>query len=210
MKKFQLSPACFLLFAALLTEGGLAVLAVCLGRSFGIPVVSRTKWEESAIWIQAILVGSAAVLPPLVLCWGIYRFSWKSVELIKKFLDIFYNDFLRHCRIWQILFLSILAGLGEELFFRGLLQTGLIKWLAWFGASPTAASVSGILLASLFFGLAHPVSRLYVMICFLIGIYCGLLFLVTGNILVPIFFHAEYDFLVIVLWPKFSSRVSSR
>ena len=91
---------------------------------------------------------------------------------------------------------AALAGFGEELLFRGLLQLGFSKilhvWLA-------------IFVTSLIFGLAHAVTPTYCVLAFLISLYLGFLLIHTENLVVPIIVHAFYDFFVFlfILWtPK--------
>jgi membrane protease YdiL (CAAX protease family) len=52
--------------------------------------------------------------------------------------------------------------------------------------------------ASVLFGLVHAITRAYVVIAALFGAYLGWLWLVTGDLTVPIVVHALYDFLVLV------------
>ncbi len=75
--------------------------------------------------------------------------------------------------------------------FRGIVQAGLAGYLG----SPWA----GLIVGSLAFGLAHPMSKTYVVVAALIGIYLGCLLLLTGNLLVPIVAHAPYDLVALVL-----------
>jgi membrane protease YdiL (CAAX protease family) len=86
--------------------------------------------------------------------------------------------------------ISALAGLGEEMLFRGVVQT-LIERAS---GSPWLAVAA----ASVLFGLAHPITRTYAVLAALIGVYLGWLFLANGNLLVPIVAHAAYDFVALV------------
>ena len=69
--------------------------------------------------------------------------------------------------------------------FRGVLQTGLVE---------IAGKWPGLIAASIAFGLAHPISKPYVITATLVGIFLGGLFLMTGNLLAPVVAHATYDF----------------
>jgi membrane protease YdiL (CAAX protease family) len=85
--------------------------------------------------------------------------------------------------------IAALAGIGEELFFRGMIQLGLSGVLGlevW----------HAILIASLIFGLAHAVTLTYFILAFVISVYLGFIFDFTDNLLVPIAIHAFYDFFV--------------
>jgi hypothetical protein len=93
------------------------------------------------------------------------------------------------CSVIQLAFISIMAGLGEELLFRGVLQPLLIGWLG---------IAAGLCLASLVFGLLHAVTPSYAVLATLVGAYLGWLALATGNLLGPIIAHALYDFVALV------------
>ena len=85
--------------------------------------------------------------------------------------------------------ISLLAGVGEELLFRGVIQARLAQWL-----SPAA----GLVLASILFGLAHTITAAYAVLATIFGLYLGGLWLWSGNLLVAITAHAIYDFLALV------------
>jgi predicted enzyme related to lactoylglutathione lyase len=89
-----------------------------------------------------------------------------------------------------LILLAGLAGLGEEVLFRGVLQS----WLAGMVTSWPA-----VVLVAVLFGVLHPVSRTYVLLAGLAGAYLGALLVLTGNLLVPIVAHAGYDFVALVV-----------
>ena len=93
----------------------------------------------------------------------------------------------------QLFVLALLAGLGEELLFRGLLQAGLARLL------PTPfALVGSLLIASVIFGACHYLSHTYFVLATLAGLYFGALMLVSDSIVPPIIAHALYDFFALV------------
>src|SRR5205085_12118606 len=81
--------------------------------------------------------------------------------------------------------ISVLAGFGEEMLFRGVLQDLLSRWL---GPWPALA------FASVLFGLLHLITPTYAVLAALMGAYLGWLYARTGNLLVPIMTHTLYDF----------------
>ena len=93
-------------------------------------------------------------------------------------------------KLWQLAFVAALAGFGEELLFRGLLQQGLTGMMDWRLA---------VLLTSLFFGLAHAATVTYFLLAFAVSVYLGWFFLWTDNLVVPIAVHALYDFFVFMI-----------
>jgi membrane protease YdiL (CAAX protease family) len=86
----------------------------------------------------------------------------------------------------QILITSALAGFCEEVLFRGVVQGALESWIGPWGA---------LLLAAALFGLAHPLSRLYVLLASLVGLWAGLLLLIFDDLTVPVVVHALHDLL---------------
>jgi membrane protease YdiL (CAAX protease family) len=77
--------------------------------------------------------------------------------------------------------------------FRGLVQNGLAER---FGL-PFGPWI-GLLVASAVFGLAHMISTTYALVAMVIGIYLGLLLVVTDSIATPIVAHGLYDFVALL------------
>src|SRR5207302_1348917 len=93
------------------------------------------------------------------------------------------------CTLLELLLLSLVAGIGEEMLFRGILQETVSRH---FGVWP------GVILASTLFGLLHPISPAYVVLAGLMGVYLGGLWFASGNLLTVILAHALYDFIALV------------
>jgi len=165
-------------------ESGLALVAWVLGCLFDLPVWDLMRWD----W-WAILWGMAASLPMLLGFLACVRWPVGPLRSIQRISDEVIRPLFVSCSIWQLALLSVAAGIGEEALFRGILQ-GLVS-RAW-GPTP------GLLLASLLFGLLHPLTPTYLVLATLIGIYLGCWWLLTGNLLVVIIAHALYDFVALI------------
>lgn len=87
--------------------------------------------------------------------------------------------------IMTALALGAAAGIGEEMLFRGVLQFEL--------GSRLGSEVIAVGLTSIVFGALHAVTPLYAGLAALASVYFGWLYLVTGNLVVPIVTHAFYD-----------------
>jgi hypothetical protein len=80
--------------------------------------------------------------------------------------------------------ISLMAGIGEEALFRGVIQTALAGRLpVW----------SAIAITAVLFGVVHWATAIYALLAGLIGAYLGLLYHLTDNLLAPIVTHALYD-----------------
>jgi membrane protease YdiL (CAAX protease family) len=95
----------------------------------------------------------------------------------------------------ELIVISLCAGIGEELLFRGWLMNWLADTIAL--ASPAIDSqlvmIVALIGSSIVFGLFHPITRLYIVLAALMGLYFGGLMMWTGNLLVPMTAHAAYD-----------------
>lgn len=80
--------------------------------------------------------------------------------------------------------LGLVAGLGEELLFRGVLQ---------YEVSMKFGNVVGISVSSIIFGLLHAVTPLYAILATMASVFFGFLYTWSGNLAVPIITHAVYD-----------------
>lgn len=173
-----------LLLITVFVEGGLILLGLIL-----------LRYSQMELWHKFDLswgaTGHALLLctPMLAMLFFVVRSRWTSLfhlrsEIDEKIMPIFANSELP-----DLALIAFLAGVGEELLFRGWLQGALTnKFESWFG----------ILIASVIFGLAHYLSRTYAIFAGLIGLYLGIIYQVSGNLYLVMAIHAVYDFIALV------------
>jgi membrane protease YdiL (CAAX protease family) len=125
-----------------------------------------------------------AAVPPLLLI-PLLELSWNSsLPLLRHFqrdLRTRLLPLLAHIRFIDALMLACLAGLSEEVFFRGVLQPEI-----------------GMVWASLAFGLLHALSMTYVLWATAMGGYLGYLAHWSGSLWPPIVAHSVID--LVGLW----------
>jgi uncharacterized protein len=171
-----------------LFEGGLAVLAVSLGWALDRPPMESFHFSAVDLgW------GIIATVPLLAVLWISAKTTWRPVARIMQVLDETFIPLFRQCRMPELAFIAVLAGLGEEMLFRGIVQ----NWVADKVGGQYGAGI-GLAVAAAIFGLLHSVTFTYALLAGCIGLYLGAIWLVTGNLLVPIVSHALYDFLAFV------------
>lgn len=167
-----------------LAELALGAVALGVGGLAGVHPLAGFRWSSSGIaaglvatvpLLLGFAVVSAAPIAPLA----------RLREEMEKIVALIFAD----ATIVDLALLSLAAGIGEEILFRGLVQ----QWL-----QTAMGPAIGLGLASALFGLAHPISRTYVVVATLVGAYLGWLWQLTGNLIAPITAHAAYDF--VVLW----------
>lgn len=178
-------------------EASLAMLALLLGWWWGcspgatLDLESRTWFERLA----ALSWGLAASVPPLLGLWWIDRADWRHLTELRDLVERQVVPWFTQSTVLEFAVLALAAGFGEELLFRGLLQTSFARWYG----EGLAASLVGLASASLLFGACHALNRSYFILATGMGAYLGLLFLWTDDLLAPIVTHAVYDF-VAILW----------
>jgi len=173
-----------LLSVTIVVEGGLFLLALTLLNGAGID--PRSGFDPSA---GATFLALLFCLPMLAALYMTTRTDWPPLSRLRKEMDEKVRPIFANCKPIDLLILSLFAGVAEELFFRGWLQTVLV---GRFGL------LAGILLASLLFGLAHYLSREYALYAFITGLYLGVIFHLTGNLYLLMSIHALYDFVALL------------
>ena len=155
---------------------------------------------EAGLGVVALVIGAASGLDVLA------TFAWSLPAFLFGVAAAFWIvlPLLAPFGPGALAWIALAAGFGEELFFRGLLQAWLAEGL---GLWP------GLVLASLLFGLAHPMTFGYFVIATLLGGVLGLVWIWSGNLLAAIVAHALYDWIVILdyrrRYPTSSRGISS-
>lgn len=177
-----------LLLITIFVEGGLVLLGLILMRFSRLELLSRIDLSWSATAYALLFC-----LPLLAMLFFFDRSQWGPMirfrrEIDEKIAPIFVNS-----KLPDLALIALFAGVGEELFFRGWLQSVLAsRFEAWLG----------ILIASMIFGLAHYLSPTYAIYAGLTGLYLGVIYQVTGNLYVAMVIHALYDFIALVYLVK--------
>ncbi len=181
----------FLRMAAVF-EGGLGLVALALALIFRVDLVAQIHIDGTSI-----ALGLAAAVPPFLLLQVTDYFRFSALERIKRIVLELLGPSLAVCRWYELVFVAALAGLGEELLFRGVLQRVLERWLDFDGAGP----IAGLIASNVIFGLLHALTPTYAILAGGVGIYFGLLVDATHppNLMVPILAHGLYDYLAFLL-----------
>jgi len=171
---------------AVVVEGGLILVAWGVGLLLGYPPLDTFRWDP-----RDAALGLAATLPMLAAFFACLRWPVGPLKTIKDLCDQTLVPLLRTCSTLDLVGISVLAGLGEEMLFRGVLQPALAGW--------TGSAVLGLVLTSLLFGLGHAVTPAYTVLATLLGAYLGWLWLWSGNLLLVVIAHAVYDLVALLV-----------
>jgi len=185
-----------IIWLAIAVEGGLIGVAWLVGWLVQTPPLERFFWSGiDALW------GLAATGPMLVLFFACLRWPLGPLKPIQRFCDEVLRPLLAPCSLLDLVGIAVLAGLGEEMLFRGVAQVTLERW--------TASAFVGLVVASVLFGICHAITAAYLVLATLLGAYLGGLFLMTGNLMPAVLSHALYDFIALVVLLRLRSPPAS-
>jgi uncharacterized protein len=168
---------------AVFFEAGLAPFSLIIGWLMGHPPLEHFVWSlKDAMW------GVAAALPLIVLFLAMLRWPIGPLAAVKEFCEQEVVPLFRDSNWSEIALISLSAGVGEEMLFRGVLQASMSDWLGvgW-----------GLALASILFGVLHPISISYIVIAGFTGFYLGAIWIYNHNLLTVMLTHAIYDFVAL-------------
>ncbi len=191
---------------AILFEGGLALVALGLYYFLGGSLGPWPGWTDdqplaAAPYLRAVGQGVLATLPLLGMLFMLEHVAWRPVRELRDWSTRFLVPLFSHASVAQLAVISLAAGLGEELLFRGWVQWSLAE----LSTSPAGSWVA-VLVAGVLFGLCHWLSATYAVLAALVGVYLGVLLIATENLVAPITTHALYDFLALLYILRGSRR----
>jgi uncharacterized protein len=172
---------------AVMVEGGLAFVAVLLAWLFSVPLRDQFAPLGKPLAI-AVARGIAATLPMLLVFWLLVNSKRPMLRELRDQVDWLIHEMFPTASIPQFAMVATLAGVGEELLFRGALQTKLGDW---------STPLVGLALTSLLFGFAHALSKLYFAFAVVVGAFLGWLAYQYHDLVAPMVAHGLYDFLAL-------------
>ncbi|MCO6046916.1 CPBP family intramembrane metalloprotease [Aeoliella sp. ICT_H6.2] len=179
---------------AIAFELTLAVVGWLVAWLGGVPLASLMRPREDLA--AALGWGAAATLPLLVMLVATLLCQWRPIAWLRRLVGRFVRLVFGQARWWQFAAVSIAAGVGEEVLFRGAIQPVAIAYAGHL-FDPTIGMVLGLVIASLLFGMVHAASWSYFWLATLVGLYFGSLSLWREEILSAMIAHAAYDFLAL-------------
>jgi membrane protease YdiL (CAAX protease family) len=173
---------------AVVVEGAISLVAVTLAWLFSVPLQDQMPKSGAAL-AAAIARGLAATMPMLAAFWWLLHSDRPTLRELRGQVNRLLGEMFPEASIGQLALVAALAGVGEELLFRGVLQTILGWW---------TTPIVGVITTSLLFGLAHALSKVYFLLAAVIGVYLGLLTWCFDDLIAPIVAHGVYDFVALV------------
>lgn len=174
--------------AALVFQGAIGVLGLVAILLFDItvPLLGAGLWHS----FQYGAIGALLTYVTLLLFTQIPGLLPDNLERQMQGLYNFASSYSRT----MLIVLSLLAGIGEELLFRGAVQGWLLEH------TNAALAVLG---ASVLFGLVHYVSFTYFLIATGLGLILGVAYVLSDSIALVMIWHAVYDMIALFCLLRF-------
>ncbi len=182
---------------AIAFELGLAVVALAVGPLVDVDV-ANLFWprERSPQALGSTLLSAVAATTPLLIGLTItLRSRWAALVELRHFVEHEFIPFFTQLTAWGLCGIGFAAGLGEEMLFRGVIQTALMNQ---FDGSPALA----IGLAAVIFGALHFVTPAYAALAAGAGVYLGWLYFLSGQLVMPILVHGLYDSVALIYFVR--------
>jgi membrane protease YdiL (CAAX protease family) len=155
-------------------EGLMAIVAIVWARWIRLPLPIG-EVRSGALWG---LAGAAALLTVNLVLLRAQSNAWPG-HALRYVCRAIVAPLFEHVGLGQIMIVSVLAGLGEELLFRGVMQP-----------------LVGLVAASVLFGAMHTGGRTFIgygLWAACIGAVMGWLMIVSRGLIAPVIAHAVYD-----------------
>jgi len=173
-----------LVLLAFLFEGALAGLAWVLGWLLGQPPLAAIHWD-----VRDVLLGAAASIPMLLMFLVCVRWPVGPLARIQAFSEEVIRPLFGPCSVIELAAIATLAGLGEEMLFRGVGQEVLRRWLGVWGS---------VAVTNFLFALLHLITPTYAVLAGVMGLYLSGVWLASENLLVVIIAHGLYDLIALL------------
>src|SRR5215213_11743325 len=172
---------------AVIVEGGLAVAALVLAWLFRVNLRDMFPAFGPPL-LSAILRGLLATLPMLAVFLLLVNSNWPMMRQMREQVQWLIDEMFPSRSIGQFAMIATLAGVGEELLFRGAIPSIVANW---------TTPVIGLTITSVLFGLAHALSKLYFLFAVAVGAFFGWMTLSYNDLVAPMIGHGVYDFLAL-------------
>jgi membrane protease YdiL (CAAX protease family) len=173
------------ILVAVAFELGLGAVGWAIARGAGLPIADRLGLTAATAWRCTL-----GLIPMLVLLAVAMNSTWTPLARLHHLVRTLAREVFGAAAWWQLAAVSLAAGVGEELLFRGALQPLAERWLG---------AAAGLIAASILFGALHAASITYFVLATAVGLYLGWLAQRYDDLVSPIFVHAVYDWIALTL-----------
>jgi membrane protease YdiL (CAAX protease family) len=173
-------------------EGLLGAAGAALAYWLDLPLTSRLSRP-----LDGLARGAAGLAPLLIMLTFATRSRWTPLADLRRQMERLVGELFAGVSWLRLAVVSLAAGAGEELLFRGALQPLAERWVG---------PLAGLTAVSVLFGVLHAATTMYFVLATAVGFYLGWLAQHYDDLVAPIFIHAAYDFAALVVLQRAASR----
>lgn len=151
-------------------------------------------WGGAGYW--ALGWGLLGALASYLLVWWLARSSGLFGEHLRRAVRKI-GPLFRNMSWPLVVFLALLAGVGEEILFRAFLQQWLVEH---------TGAIAGIGIATAIFAVLHYLSLPYCLVIFILGLLMGLAYHFTQSLMLVMVWHTVYDVIALAVLAKFPEQ----
>lgn len=166
------------------------VVATLLGQAITGVQATNGRMAANLAAPQTWLYGAILTLPMFGLLVLERKSRWRWLRELWDLSGDILGPLVVRVTFAELVVVAAMAGVGEELFFRGFLQS----WLA------SHELLAALILPNVLFGILHWISRGYAVCTFCIGLYfsCLLYFVTSVNLATLMVTHSLYDLVALM------------
>ena len=187
-----------IMFMTIAVEAGMGAAALGIGYYFDIPFAKSIHLTPPD-WF-ALGIGAIAAIVGALMALVAQRLPFAFTKRLKEDSVRVVSNLLGQCTRPDLVGIAMLAGVGEELLFRGLLQQGLLLAVPDNLVNAGPWIVTGIV--AILFGMLHSISIPYIVVATFASVGLSALFITTGDLLACIVCHGLYDLVLLLVLVK--------
>lgn len=177
-------------------EGTMALIGALLALFCGLDLGKAFQTSDMADFFNQFALGVGISAAMGIFFTILDHVPWSQLKKVSEKTKEIVNDaFKKTSRINRFL-VCLLAGVGEEVLFRGFIFVAIFEFWPW-GLEFNLNIIAAIIVSSTLFGLGHSITLMYFILSALLGATFCLVFLWTGSLIAPVVAHSLYDFYAI-------------
>ena len=177
-------------------EGAMALIGALLALFCGLDLGKAFQTSDMADFFNQFALGIGIAAAMGIFFTILDHIPWSQLKKVSEKTKEIVNDAFKKTSRFNRFLVCLLAGVGEEVLFRGFIFVVIFEFWPW-GLEFNLNIIAAIIVSSTLFGLGHSITLLYFILTALLGVTFCLVFLWTGSLIAPVVAHALYDFYAI-------------
>lgn len=171
----------------------MALIGALLALLCGLDLWKAFRVPDIGALFGQLGLGIAIAVGLIIVFTAMDYIPWSHLKKVSQKTKDVLCDMLKTSSRFNRFLVCFLAGIGEEILFRGFVFVAIFEFWPW-GLEYNLNIIAAVIVSSVLFGFGHYVTLLYFIITGLLGVAFCLVFLWTGSLIAPVVAHVLYDF----------------